>query len=335
MATAALVAGNTVILKPSGLSSAIAYGLYQRMMRAGIPPQVVQFVPGAGSQAGMKLVEHPLIAQIAFTGGKDAGLEILERAAKVKPGQPQVKRVVCEMGGKNAIIVDEDADLDEAVTGVIKSAFGYAGQKCSACSRVIVVGTAYERFVERLVSACRSLIVAPAQEPWCQVPPVADSAAQQRLLKIIETPPAGAMLLFKGQTPGEGWFVPPTVFAVETERHTLMQEELFGPILTLLKVDSFGHALDAAMSTEFRLTGGVYSRLPKHLDEARARFRVGNLYLNRGCTGAVAGRQPFGGSGMSGIGAKAGGPGYLLLFADPRAICENTMRRGMAPELQT
>jgi len=333
MATAALAAGNTVILKPSGLSSAVAYGLYQRMIRAGIPEDAVHFVPGAGAQVGMRLVEHPLIAQIAFTGGKDVGLEILERAARVKPGQRQVKRVVCEMGGKNAIIVDEDADLDEAVTGVIKSAFGYAGQKCSACSRVLVVGTAYEPFVRRLVEACRGLIVAPANEPSCQVPPVIDAKAQQRLLRIIESPPPGATLLCTGQAPQGGWFVPPAIFKVESERHALMQEELFGPILTLMKTDTFSRAIDVAMSTEFFLTGGVYSRLPSHLEEARARFRVGNLYLNRGCTGAVVGRQPFGGSGMSGLGTKAGGPGYLLFFADPRVVCENTMRRGMTPEL--
>ncbi|MGD0093810.1 MAG: proline dehydrogenase family protein, partial [Planctomycetota bacterium] len=333
MATAALVAGNTLILKPSGLASAIAYGLYQRMLRAGIPPEAVQFVPGAGAQVGMRLVEHPLVAQIAFTGGKDVGLEILERAAKVQPGQRQVKRVVCEMGGKNAIIVDEDADLDEAVAGVVKSAFGYAGQKCSACSRVLAVGTAYEAFARRLVEACRSLTLAPAHEPACQVPPVADGRAHQRLTGLIANPPAGATLLFKGGVPQSGWFVPPAVFTVGSARHQLMQEELFGPIVALMKVDTFSRALDVAMSTEFCLTGGVFSRLPSHLDEARARFRVGNLYLNRGCTGAVVGRQPFGGSGMSGLGTKAGGPGYLLFFADPRVVCENTMRRGMAPEL--
>jgi len=333
MATAALAAGNTVILKPSGLSSAVGYGLYQRMVRAGIPEGAVHFVPGAGAEVGMRLVEHPLIAQIAFTGGKGVGLEILERAAKVQPGQRQVKRVVCEMGGKNAIIVDEDADLDEAVTGVIKSAFGYAGQKCSACSRVLAVGTAYEPFVRRLVEACRSLIVAPANEPSCQIPPVIDSAAHQRLMRVLESPPPGAELLFKGEAPRDGWFVPPAVFKIADERHALMQEELFGPIVALMKTDTFSRAIDVAMSTEFFLTGGVFSRLPSHLDEARARFRVGNLYLNRGCTGAVVGRQPFGGSGMSGLGTKAGGPGYLLFFADPRVVCENTMRRGMAPEL--
>ncbi|MCY3021975.1 MAG: proline dehydrogenase family protein [Planctomycetota bacterium] len=334
MSTAALVAGNTVILKPSGLSSTVAYGLYQRMIRAGIPPQVVQFVPGSGEKIGTRLVEHPLVAQIAFTGGKDVGLGILERAARVKPGQRQVKRVVCEMGGKNAIIVDDDADLDEAVTGVLKSAFGFAGQKCSACSRVLVVGSAYEAFVRRLVEACRSLTMASAAEPGCQVPPVIDSKAQQRLLGVIEAPGPGAKLLFKAQAPPKGCFVPPTVFEVENDRHRLMQEELFGPVVALMKADSFSKALDVAMGTEFFLTGGVFSRLPSHLEEARARFRVGNLYLNRGCTGAVVGRQPFGGSGMSGLGTKAGGPGYLLLFADPRVVCENTMRRGMAPELE-
>jgi RHH-type proline utilization regulon transcriptional repressor/proline dehydrogenase/delta 1-pyrroline-5-carboxylate dehydrogenase len=335
MATAALVAGNTVILKPSGLSSAIGYALYQRMIRAGLPAGVVQFVPGAGGQVGMRMVEHAQVAQIAFTGGVDVGLSIIERAAKTKPGQPQVKRVVCEMGGKNAIIVDEDADLDEAVSGVLKSAFGYAGQKCSACSRVLAVGSAFEPFVRRLVEACRSLIVGPAHEPSCQLPPVADGKAWERLLQVIADPGPGATLLFKGAVPEGGWYVPPTIFAVENDQHRLMQEELFAPVLAVLKVATFEKAIEVAMGTKYFLTGGVYSRTPSHLEEARARFRVGNLYLNRGCTGALVGRQPFGGSGMSGLGTKAGGPGYLLFFADPRVVCENTMRRGMAPELLT
>ena len=333
MATAALVAGNPVILKPSGLSSAVAYSLYQRMMRAGFSPQVVQFVPGSGQSVGMRLVEHPLVAQIAFTGSKEVGLSIIERAAKTVAGQPQVRRVVCEMGGKNAIIVDDDADLDEAVAGVMKSVFGFAGQKCSACSRVVVVGGAYEAFVRRLTEACRSMIVGAANEPSCQLPPVADPAAQQRLLRLISDPPAGATLLFKGQTPAIGWFIPPTIFAVESDRHPLMQEELFAPIVAVMKADTFSQAIDIAMGTQFFLTGGVFSRSPAHLDEARSRFGVGNLYLNRGCTGAIVGRQPFGGFGMSGIGTKAGGPGYLLFFADPRSITENTMRRGMTPDL--
>ncbi|MCY2951996.1 MAG: proline dehydrogenase family protein [Planctomycetota bacterium] len=330
---AALVAGNPVILKPSGLSSAVAYSLYQRMMRAGFSPQVVQLIPGSGQSVGMRLVEHPLVAQIAFTGSKEVGLSIIERAAKTVAGQPQVRRVVCEMGGKNAIIVDDDADLDEAVAGVMKSVFGFAGQKCSACSRVVVVGGAYEAFVRRLTEACRSMIVGAANEPSCQLPPVADPAAQQRLLRLISDPPAGATVLFKGQTPAIGWFIPPTVFAVESDRHPLMQEELFAPIVAVMKADTFSQAIDTAMGTQFFLTGGVFSRSPAHLDEARSRFGVGNLYLNRGCTGAIVGRQPFGGFGMSGIGTKAGGPGYLLFFADPRSITENTMRRGMTPDL--
>lgn len=333
MATAALVAGNPVILKPSGLSSAIAYALYQRMMEAGFSPKVVQFLPGSGQTVGMRLVEHRLIAQIAFTGSKEVGLSIIERAARTSVGQPQVRRVVCEMGGKNAIIVDDDADLDEAVAGVMKSAFGFAGQKCSACSRVVVVEGAYEPFVGRLIEACRSMIVAPAHDPSCQLPPVADPVARERLMKLIEDPPAGATALFVGQTPGVGWFVPPTLFAVDSTQHPLMQEELFAPIVAVMNAETFSAATDIAMGTPFFLTGAVFSRSPAHLEEARSRFAVGNLYLNRGCTGAVVGRQPFGGFGMSGIGTKAGGPGYLTWFSDPRSITENTMRRGMTPEL--
>ena len=233
MAAAALVAGNTVIMKPSGKSSAVGYALYEKMMEAGFPQDVVHFIPGAGGSLGDYLVTHPLVAQIAFTGSRDVGLAILEKAGKTVPGQPQVKRVVCEMGGKNAIIVDDDADLDDAVSGVVKSAFGYAGQKCSACSRVIVVGKpAYDSFVKRLIEACRSILIAPAHETGCRLGPVVDETAHARLLKVIENPGKGATPLYVGdvkETPTGGWYVPPAVFAVDDVNHPLMQKELFGP----------------------------------------------------------------------------------------------------------
>ncbi len=334
MATAALVAGNPVLLKPAEQSSAIAYALFKRMQAAGFPPGAVHFLPGDGPTVGGALVGHPLVANIAFTGSKAVGLGLLERAARVQPGQPQLKRVVCEMGGKNAVVIDDDADLDEALIGVLRSAFGYAGQKCSACSRVIVVGSAYEPFVARLIEATRALQLAPAHEPRCQVPPVVDAEACARLRSVIAEPGPGAEPLFVAQTPAEGYFVPPALFAVTDPQHRLMQEEFFGPIVALMKVDSFDRALTVANAVEFKLTGAVFSRSPAHLEQARREFRVGNLYLNRGCTGALVHRQPFGGFGLSGGGTKAGGPGYLLHFVDPRVITENTMRRGMTPELE-
>jgi RHH-type proline utilization regulon transcriptional repressor/proline dehydrogenase/delta 1-pyrroline-5-carboxylate dehydrogenase len=333
MTVASLVAGNTVIMKPAEQASAVAYALFERLLAVGFPPEVVQFLPGLGEDVGAYLVDHPAIAQVAFTGSKQVGLTIVERAAKTQPGQAQVKRVVCEMGGKNAIVVDDNADLDEAVAGVMHSAFGYAGQKCSACSRVIVVGTAYDPFVRRLVDACRSLTLAPAHHPSCRLGPVIDEAAYDRLQQVIASPAEGATPLYIGAGRAGGYYVPPALFRVEDPAHPFMQEELFGPILAVMQVPSFQAALTVAMSTEFALTGAVYSRLPSHLEEARQRFRVGNLYLNRGCTGAMVQRHPFGGFGMSGIGTKAGGPGYLLHFADPRVVSENTMRRGFTPAL--
>ncbi len=333
MATAALVAGDTVLLKPAGQSSAVAFGLYERMIAVGFDPRVVHFVAGEGREVGSVLVEHPLVAQIAFTGSKYVGLAIIERAAKVLPGQPQVKRVVCEMGGKNAIIVDDDADLDEAVLGVLKSAFGYAGQKCSACSRVIAVGSAYEPFVARFTEACRSITIAPGHDPACELNPVIDRAACDTLRGVIANPGPGATPIYVGPAREGGYFVPPAVFAVTDLSHSMLHEEYFGPILAVVRAENFEKAIDIANNCEFKLTGAVYSRSPVNLELASQRFRVGNLYLNRGSTGALVFRQPFGGFGMSGIGTKAGGPGYLLNFADPRSVTENTTRRGMTPEL--
>ena len=333
MATAALVAGNTVVLKPAEQSSAVAFGLFEKMKAAGFPKDVVHFLPGLGEEVGRALVEHVGVAQIAFTGSKAVGLAIVEAAAKTQSGQAQVKRVVCEMGGKNAIIVDDDADLDEAVHGVAKSAFGFAGQKCSAASRVLVHDVVYDAFVKRLVEAARALCVGPGSDCGTAVPPVVDVESQQRLLGVIANPGKGATKLFSSTTPNNGCYVPPTIFAVDDERHPLMQNELFGPVLAVYRVKDFDHALVVANGTEFCLTGAVFSRSPANLDKARRRFRVGNLYLNRGSTGALVERQPFGGFGMSGIGTKAGGPGYLPLFADPRCVTENTMRRGFTPDL--
>jgi RHH-type transcriptional regulator, proline utilization regulon repressor / proline dehydrogenase / delta 1-pyrroline-5-carboxylate dehydrogenase len=347
MAVAALVAGNPIVLKPAEQSSGIAYLLYLAMLKAGFPKETVQFLPGLGEVAGERLVTHPRIAQIAFTGSLQVGTHILREAAGLRPGQARLKRVVCEMGGKNAIIIDDDADLDDAVTGVLRSAFGFAGQKCSACSRVIAVGDVYQVFADRLMAACRSLAITSAENPACDMGPVIDAESRVRLEAVIADPGPGARLLYRGATPADavpggaggfrtgGQFVAPAIFEVESSGHRLMQDELFGPVLALIKAEDFDQALELAAATPFALTGGVFTRSPSHIEAAYARFRVGNLYINRGSTGALVERQPFGGFGHSGLGTKAGGPGYLLHFAEPYCITENTMRHGFTPDIQT
>ena len=334
MSTAALVSGNTVLIKPAGAASAIAFEFYQRLLQAGFSPEVVQFLPGSGADIGNFLVEHPDTCQIAFTGSKEVGLGIIEKAAKTLPGQCEVKRVVCEMGGKNAIVVDEDADIDAAIKGVMQSAFGYAGQKCSACSRLILVGDVYQSFMPRLLAACASLPMASALDPACRLGPVIDRTAHERLSRLVAEPPQEARLLFVGESRSPGFFVPPAVFEVKKKENALMQQEFFGPIVTVIRVADFTSALEVANSTEFSLTGGVYSRSPRNMEAARRDFKVGNLYFNRGCTGALVQRQPFGGFGMSGTGTKAGGSDYLLNFTNPRCVTENTMRSGFTPDLQ-
>jgi RHH-type proline utilization regulon transcriptional repressor/proline dehydrogenase/delta 1-pyrroline-5-carboxylate dehydrogenase len=333
MTAAALVAGNAVLLKPAEQAGAIAFAFHQHALAAGIPSEIFPFLPGEGEIVGDALVRHRDVVQIAFTGSREVGTAILRHAAEIVPGQAMIKRVVCEMGGKNAVIVDDDADLDEAVTGVIRSAFGYAGQKCSACSRLIVVGTIHENFVSRLKLAAQALVPSSATNAGCLLPPVIDEASHARLWKIINDPGPDARLIYRGEADTTGWFVPPAIFEVNDPLHPLMQREFFGPILTVFAARDFSHALDVANTSDFALTGAVYSRSPRHLQQARESFRVGNLYLNRPCTGAQVHRQPFGGFKMSGAGTKAGGPGYLLHFAEMRVSTENTMRRGFAPEI--
>jgi RHH-type transcriptional regulator, proline utilization regulon repressor / proline dehydrogenase / delta 1-pyrroline-5-carboxylate dehydrogenase len=334
MATASLVAGNTVVLKPAEQSLASGYALFTAMQEAGFPPGAVQFLPGLGEIVGPVLTTHPQVAQVAFTGSHAVGTRILRDTAVLQPGQRQFKRVICELGGKNAIVIDDDADLDEAVAGVAKSAFGFAGQKCSAASRLFVVAGVYDTFVSRLCEHLKLWSVLPATDPACDIPPVIDDEAAARLREVIARPGPGAKLLALGaaQTTAPSRFVPPAIFEVDSPQHRLMQEEFFGPVLAVLRVESFEAALASVAATPYALTGGLYSRSPSHIAMARASFDVGNLYVNRPCTGAVVARQPFGGFGQSGLGTKAGGPGYLRLFADPRAISESTMRHGFTPE---
>lgn len=331
MSAAAMVTGNPVLYKPAGPSSVVGYTLAEVFRKAGLPPGVFNYVPGRGSVMGDYLVEHPDISIIAFTGSLEVGQRIVHKASVVQPGQKQIKRVIAELGGKNAIIIDDDADLDEAVREVLYSAFGFQGQKCSACSRVIVVEPIYAKFIERLVEGAKSLAIGPAEDPTYFMGPVVDGNAQANIKKYIKIAKSEGQLLFESQVPDQGYYTPITIVEGITPEHRIAQEEVFGPVLAIMKVKNFDQALEWANSTRFSLTGAVFSRSPKHLEKARHQFNVGNLYLNRGCTGALVERHAFGGFNMSGVGSKSGGPDYLLQFLDPRIVCENTMRRGFAP----
>jgi len=331
MSAAAIVAGNCLLYKPSGLSSVTGFTLAEIFQQAGLPRGVFNYTPGRGKIIGDYLVDHPDVSIIAFTGSVEIGLRILGRANKVQPQQAEVKKVIAEMGGKNAIIVDDDADLDEAIVHILHSAFAYQGQKCSACSRVIVLEPIYDKFVHRLAEAAESLSIGPAEDPANYMGPVIDEQAQQRILDYIKIGKKEGNILISRDIPNQGYYVPLTIFTNIKPEHRLAQEEIFGPVLSVMKAKTFEQAIKLANSTKFALTGGVFSRSPKHLDEARRSFRVGNLYLNRGITGALVERQPFGGFKMSGVGSKAGGPDYLLQFMHPRTITENTMRRGFTP----
>lgn len=331
MVAAALATGNTVIMKPAEQSSLVAYGLMRRLQEAGFPEGAVHFLPGIGEEVGDYLIKHPKVATIAFTGSKAVGLHILKEASTHRPGQQQVKRCIIEMGGKNAIIIDNDADLDEAVDGVLYSAFGFSGQKCSACSRAIILEEVYDRFEERLVEAVKSIEQGPAENPKVYLGPVVDQEAQQRILSTIETAKQKHKLLYQGPQVSDGYYVPPTIFSQVSAQDDLAQNEIFGPVLALIKVKDLDEALAVANSTEYALTGGLYSRSPANIERVRTEFEVGNLYINRGITGALVDRHPFGGFKMSGIGSKTGGPDYLKQFAEPRVVTENLLRRGFAP----
>lgn len=331
MCSAAMVTGNTVIFKPASLASVVGYGLVEIFREAGLPEGVFNYCPGRSSVMGDYLVEHPKISLIAFTGSMEVGLHIQETAAKVRPGQIQCKKVIAEMGGKNAIIVDDDADLDEAVIHILYSAFGFQGQKCSACSRVIVVEPIYEKFVNRLVEASKSIKIGPSEDPSNYMGPVVHESQAHAIKEYIEIARQEGNILVEREVPSGGAYVPLTIVENIKPEHRIAQEEIFGPVLAVMKAKTFDEAIDIANSTRFALTGGVFSRSPKHLEQARRDFRVGNLYLNRNNTGALVWRQPFGGFNMSGVGSKTGGPDYLLQFLDPRCVTENTMRRGFTP----
>ncbi|HEX4341301.1 MAG TPA: proline dehydrogenase family protein [Polyangiaceae bacterium] len=335
MAAAPLVTGNPVILKPAEQTPACGYHVYEIFREAGVPASAIGFLPGKGEVVGARLVLNPDVATIVFTGSREVGGIIARSAVETSTGIAGLKRVVAEMGGKNAIIVDDDADLDEAVPGVLGSAFGYAGQKCSAASRVVVVGRAYDAFVERLVATARALVAGAAEDPAASIGPLIDPESVARVRRYVDLAKREGRVLFEGELARgteRGYFVPPVIVGGVGPEHPIAQEEIFGPLLVVLRAADIDEAFAIANGTAYALTGGIYSRSPAHIERARLEFDVGNLYINRKITGAQVSRHPFGGHRASGTGGKAGGRDYLLHFANLRAISENTLRRGFAKD---
>ena len=330
MTAAALVTGNCVLMKPAEQSPILAEHLLAILREAGFPQDACQLLQGGG-EIGAHLVRSAQVHLIAFTGSREVGLEILREAHTHRPGQNHVKRVVCEMGGKNALIIDADADLDEAVVHIIDSAFGYQGQKCSAASRVILLDEIYDRLLARLIGAARSLKIGAPEDPRNVLGPVIDDTARDRIAEYIRLGKKSAECVLEMAAPRDGFFVGPVIFGDVEPSSRIAQEEIFGPVLSVLRARDFDHALEIANDSAFALTGGIFSRSPAHIEKAREEFRVGNLYINRGVTGAIIERQPFGGLKLSGIGSKAGGPDYLLQFLEPRTVSENTLRHGFVP----
>jgi 1-pyrroline-5-carboxylate dehydrogenase len=323
MTTAAFGAGNTVILKPSSDSPAIAAKFMEVVEEAKVPVGVVNFMTGPGALAGDYLVRHPKTRFIAFTGSKSVGLRIVELAGKTQPGQIWIKRVVAEMGGKDAIIVDSEADVDRAVTGARVSAFGYQGQKCSACSRLILDEKIFERFMEKFLPTVEAIKVGPVKNQENYLGPVINEGAYNSMLEYIQVGKTEGRLACGGAVaPGNGYFIRPTVFVIDRPQARLFQEEIFGPILTVIKARNFDHAIELFNDAEYGLTGAVYSQNRKKLEIARQKAFCGNLYLNRKCTGAMVAAHPFGGFNMSGTDSKAGGPDYLGLFTQAKATAE-------------
>ena len=338
MSSAAIVTGNTIIIKPSNNAPVVAARFMEILAQAGLPDGVANFLPGAGDAIGDMLVSSPQTNFIAFTGSRQVGMRIYGLSARTAGARQGPKRVIAEMGGKNAVIVDGDADLDEAVGGVVRSAFGYAGQKCSACSRAVVLAGVYERFCTRLTEAVRSIRIGPAEDPGTFVPPVIDAAARDSIRSYIEIGKKEGRLLVQrdvGALEAEGFYVGPAVFADVDPDARIAQEEIFGPVLCVMQAQDLDEAIEIANNSDYALTGGLFSRSPEAIQAVRRRFKVGNLYINRPITGAIVGRQPFGGLRMSGVGSKAGGPDYLTQFVNPRTITENTLRRGFAAKIDS
>jgi 1-pyrroline-5-carboxylate dehydrogenase len=321
MTAAALVTGNTVVLKPASVAPAIGFKVFEALEAAGLPAGVLNFLPGPGGEIGDLLVDHPRTRFVCFTGSKDVGLRIYERSAKVQAGQRWLKRSVIEMGGKDAIVVDEDADLEAAASGIVASAFGYQGQKCSACSRAIVVGKAYDTVLDLVRKKTEALRVGDVRDPATQMGPVVDERQMKKVLSYVAVGRREGRLVTGGRRLDRpGWFVAPTVVADVKPSARLAQEEIFGPVLAFIKAKDYDDAMRIANGTEYGLTGAYYGRA--RTERAKADFHVGNLYVNRKCTGALVGVHPFGGFNMSGTCSKAGGPDYLRLFMESKAVAE-------------
>ena len=333
MVSAAIVAGNAIILKPASQSPVIAAWLVDILLDAGIPDGVINYLPGPGEQVGEVLVKSPLIQFITFTGSKEVGLKINRLAGDTLDGQEAVKKVVMEMGGKNAIIIDSDVDLDAAISGTIQSAFGYQGQKCSACSRAIVLEEIYDIFLEKLADSAKGIRIGPAEELDNFMGPLISAEALRKVERYVEIGKNEGKLVLGGEkiktevssSEGcvDGYFFSPTIFADVPPKSRIAQEEIFGPVLSVIKVKNMSEAIAVANGTQYALTGGIYSRNRTNIERAKREFRVGNLYINRKITGAIVSRQPFGGFKMSGVGSKAGGPDYLIQFMVPRTVTEN------------
>lgn len=323
MTSAAIVAGNTVLLKPASTTPVIAAKFIEVLEEAGLPSGVVNFVPGSGSEVGDFLVDHPRTRFISFTGSREIGVRIFERASKVQDGQIWLKRVIAEMGGKDTIVVDQSADLELAAQVIVFSAFGFSGQKCSACSRAVVVDEVYETVLNRAAELTKKLIVGDPTEKKSFMGPVNDQAAFEKIMHYIEMGKSEGKLMAGGiGDDSKGWFIQPTIFADVKEDARIMQEEIFGPVVAFCKARDFNHAIDIANNTEYGLTGAVISNNRLHIEKAQEDFHVGNLYINRGCTGAIVGYQPFGGFNMSGTDSKAGGPDYLIQHMQGKTISE-------------
>ena len=326
MTTAALVTGNTVVLKSAEPTPTIAAMFVDLMYESGLPKETLQFVTGPGRIVGEVFVNHPRTRFISFTGSKEVGLRISERAAKPQPGQIWIKRLVAEMGGKDSIVVDADCNLDAAVDAVVASAFGFQGQKCSACSRAIVHAKVYDEFVQRIAPKVQALKVGHPSRPENFMGPVITADAKRKILEYMQAgKQEGRVIAGGGEAPGNGHYLQPTVIADVAPGAKISQEEIFGPVLAVIRAKDFADALAIANNTEYGLTGSVYTNDEKHKQEARLRFHVGNLYINRKCTGAMVGVHPFGGFNMSGTDSKAGGPDYLLLFLQAKSISEKPL----------
>ena len=322
-AAAAIVAGNTILLKPANNTPVIAAKFVEVMKEAGLPEGVLNYVPGSGAEIGDYLVDHPKTRFVSFTGSREVGCRIYERAAKVQPGQIWLKRVIAEMGGKDTVVVDKDADLDVAASSIVYSAFGFSGQKCSAGSRAVVHQDVYEEVLEKAVTLTKTLTMDDPTDVDTYMGPVIDQASYNKITKYIEIGKEEGRLVAGGEADdSKGYFIQPTIFADVDEKARLMQEEIFGPVVAFCKARDFDHMMEIANNTDYGLTGALLSNTPDHIERAKEEFHVGNLYFNRGCTGAIVGYHPFGGFNMSGTDSKAGGPDYLILHMQAKTTSE-------------